>query len=70
MITVVSIPGIHCEGCAMLIKDIGTEFPAVHGTDVDLTTKRVTIDHDESFDLAAWTAEVESSNPDYKVQTA
>lgn len=70
MTTTVSIPGIHCEGCARLIADIGTEFPAVKKTDVDLATKRVTIEHDDAFDLPAWTAEVEAANPDYKVLPA
>lgn len=70
MNTTVSIPGIHCEGCARLITDIGSEFPSVKKTDVDLATKRVTIEHDDSFDLAAWTAEVQSANPEYKVLPA
>ncbi len=70
MHTVVSIPGIHCEGCARLIADIGSEFPAVRKVDVDLATKRVTLEHDDAFDLAAWSAEVESANPDYKVLPA
>lgn len=70
MNTTVSIPAIHCEGCAMLIKDVSSEFPSVAKTDVDLATKRVTIEHDDSFDLAAWTAEIEAANPDYKVSPA
>ena len=70
MITTVSIPAIHCEGCASLIKDVSSDFPAVTKTDVDLATKLVTIDHDGSLDLAAWSAEVEAANPEYKVLPA
>lgn len=70
MNTTVSIPAIHCEGCAMLIKDVSSEFPAIARTDVDVATKRVTLEHDDSFDLAAWTAEIQSANPSYVVHPA
>lgn len=70
MHTVVSIPGIHCEGCVALITDISSEFPSIQTVDVDLATKRVTLEHDDAFDLAAWSAEIESANPDYTVLPA
>lgn len=70
MITAVSIPGIHCASCAALIKDVSSEFPSIKSTDVDIETKKVTLDHDESFDMWKWTKEIESLDPKYKVQPA
>lgn len=67
MQTTVSIPGMHCESCAALIKDVSSEFPAITKVDVDINTKRITIEHDESFDMQKWTQEVESLGDTYKV---
>lgn len=69
-ITKVSIPGIHCQGCASLIKDVTAEFPSIKRIDVDVVTKNVTLDHDEDFDLRKWTQEIESLDPKYKIQPA
>ena len=69
MQTIVSIPGIHCEGCAALIKDVSSDFPSVTHADVDLATKRVTIDHAEDFPFEEWKQEIESLDPKYRVQT-
>lgn len=70
MHTTVRIPGIHCEGCSALIKDVSGDNPSVQSVDVDLATKNVLIEHDDAFDLSAWTAEIESLDPKYKVQPA
>ena len=65
--TIVSVPGIHCTSCAALIKDVSSEFPAVNNANIDIDTKRVTLEHDESFDLQKWTQEIEALDPKYKV---
>jgi len=70
MKTTVRIPGIHCEGCSSLIKDVSGDNPSVQSVEVDLATKNVTIEHDDAFDLAAWTTEIESLDPKYAVQSA
>lgn len=67
MQTTVIIPGIHCAGCAALIKDVTADFPAVRGASVDLETKRVTLEHDEAFDIGAWKREIESLGPTYAI---
>ncbi len=67
MKTIVSIPGIHCEGCAKLIKDVSTEYPAITQIDVDLATKQVMLEHTDAFDMQKWTEEIESLNKDYMV---
>jgi copper chaperone CopZ len=67
MHTTVSIPGIHCPACSALIKDVSGDFPSIQTIDVNVDTKKVTIDHDENFDLQTWTDEIESLDDKYKV---
>ncbi len=67
MQTTVSIPGIHCASCAALIKDVSGEFPSIKSVNVDIDTKNVTLDHDESFDTQKWTEEIEALDPKYKI---
>ena len=66
--TKVSIPRIHCEGCAKLIKDVTNDYPLITNVDVDLHTKTVTLEHNPDFDLTKWSEEIESLDEKYKVQ--
>ena len=68
--TTVQIPGIHCASCAALIKDVSSEFPAVKSVNVNLVSKKVTIDHGEDFDVQKWTTEIEELGEAYKVHTS
>lgn len=70
MQTTVSIPGIHCEACSALIKDVSSEFSSIKNVDVDIETKKVTLDHDESFDMQQWKNEIESLDRKYAVFSA
>ncbi len=70
MQTTVSIPGIHCAACATLIKDVSSEFPQIQKADVDIETKKVTLEHGEDFDLSKWTEEIETLGDTYKVESA
>ena len=65
--TIVSIPGIHCEGCAKLIKDVSSEYPQVKKVDIDLNAKTVVLDHEPDFDQAKWSEEIESLGDTYKI---
>ncbi len=67
MQTTVSIPGIHCASCAALIKDVSSEFSAIKNVNVDIETRNVTLDHDESFDMQKWTTEIEALDSKYKI---
>jgi len=67
METTVKIPGMHCHACAVLVTEVSEESPSVHGVDVNLESKEVTLTHDENFDLDAWTKEIESLENEYKV---
>lgn len=66
-ITIVSIPGMHCASCAALIKDVSSEFPSIKSINVDIDMKKVTLDHDEGFDMQKWTTEIEALDPKYKI---
>lgn len=70
MQTTVSIPGLHCEGCAKLIKDVSADFPDIASVEVDLKSKRVTLEHAEHFEKAKWQQEIESLGSAYKVLPA
>lgn len=67
MKTTVSIPGIHCDACVSLIKDVSSDFPQIQQVDVDLTAKTVTLEHTNDFDAPKWTEELESLGDKYKV---
>ena len=58
---------MHCESCAMLIKDVSSEFPAIKNVHVDLQTKNVTLEHEEGLPLAEWITEIETLGDAYKV---
>lgn len=68
MQTTVAIPGMHCESCAAMIKDVSSECPGIKNVEVDVNQKTVNIDHDENFDFEKWTQEIESLGDTYKVQ--
>ena len=67
MTTTISIPGIHCASCSALIKDVSSEFPAIKNIEVDIESKKVTLDHDDSFDMQKWTREIEALDEKYKI---
>lgn len=58
---------MHCESCAALIKDVSSEFPTIKNVDVDLQTKKVTLEHEEGLDLGKWTQEIEALGDAYAV---
>lgn len=66
MQTTVSIPGIHCEGCAALIKDVSLEFPQIQSVEVDLAMKKVTLEQAD-LDFEAWKAAIELLGDTYRV---
>ncbi len=67
MIITLSIPGIHCTSCANLIKDVSSEFPSIKNVNVDIDAKKVTLDHDDTFNMQKWREEIESLDPKYKI---
>ena len=67
MQTTVSIPGIHCESCAKLIKDVTGDYPLITHVAVDVNAKTVTLDHQPDFDLAKWSEEIESLDEKYNI---
>ncbi len=70
MQTIVKIPGMHCEGCVNLIKDVSMEEPGVQNIEIDLDTKIVTLEHDDTFDMADWKDGIEILDDAYKVVKA
>ncbi len=69
MITILSIPGIHCNACATIIKDVSADFPAIQSIEVDTTSKRVTLTHTDDFPKERWIAAIEELGDTYKVDS-
>ncbi len=67
MQTTVSIPGIHCASCSALMKDVSSAFPSIKSINIDVETKKVTLDHDEHLHMQKWIEEIEALDPKYKV---
>lgn len=63
----VSIPGIHCASCVSIIKEVSAEFPTIITIDVDLASKRITLEHNDDFDFAKWKQEIEALGDAYKI---
>ncbi len=70
MTTTVSIPGIHCDACSALIKDVSNEFSSIKNVNVDIDTKKVTLEHEEDFDFERWKSEIESLDRKYAIFSA
>ncbi len=66
MQTTVSIPGMHCDSCAMLIKDVSAEFSEIKNVQVNLSTKKVLLEHDDALDLPKWKKEIEALGDAYR----
>lgn len=66
--TIVSIPGIHCDACVSLIKDVSSDFPEIESVDVDLHSKQVTLKHTEDFPKQNWIGALEDLGDKYKVE--
>ena len=65
--TTLAITGMHCASCAALIKDVSSEFPAIKSVNVDLASKKVTLEYEDDFDLAKWQAEIKGLGETYKI---
>ena len=54
----IKIAGMHCASCKSLIEDVCKETKGVSSCAVDLVTGKGVIEHDDSLDFAAMTAEI------------
>ena len=66
--TIVSIPGIHCDACSSLIKDVSSDFPEIESVEVDINSKQVTLKHTEDFPKENWIRALEDLGDKYKVE--
>lgn len=66
MQTILTIAGTHCRACQTLLEEVACEQPGVKTCSVDFTTGRTVIEHDASFDPAAFAAAVNGLGP-YRV---
>lgn len=67
MQTTVLIPGMHCQSCTEMVREISGEFPQIENVEVDLETKQVILNHGVDFDLQSWIEEIQSLGETYAV---
>lgn len=67
MKTVLSIPGMHCNACETLIRDVSLDFPEITAVEVDLDTKTVTLEHGDEADLQPWKAAITLLGDSYAI---
>lgn len=60
MQTNIKITGMHCGSCKTLIEDMASDAGGVQSCTVDQATGKGVIEHDMSFDFAAFVKEIES----------
>ncbi|MFA4815115.1 MAG: heavy-metal-associated domain-containing protein [Candidatus Gracilibacteria bacterium] len=68
MKTTIFVPGIHCNSCVTMIKEISGDFPSILSVDVDMGSKKVSLEHTEDFDFDAWSHEIEALGAEYTVK--
>lgn len=66
MKTAVTIKGMHCPSCKMLIEDACSEISGVKSCTVDFKTGKTVIEHEEKLDLRKVKKGIESLGK-YKV---
>jgi copper chaperone CopZ len=67
MNTTITILGTHCVSCKALIEEVCNELPGVDACTVDFKTGKTTIEHDDTFKLAALARELASLG-EYRIQ--
>lgn len=67
MKTTFTIKGTHCNSCKALIEDMCSEINGIHSCNVDFSTGKTEIKHDENVDWEKLKREIESVGA-YKVE--
>ncbi len=67
MKTELTVDGIHCTSCKVLIEDICSEFKEIKKCDVDVKKRKVVLEHDSKLDLLKIKKGIESVG-EYKVK--
>ena len=57
-----SIQGIHCQGCKMLIEDICSEYDEIISATVDVKSQKLVIEFAESFDINPLLDEIDAED--------
>lgn len=67
MKTTLTIKGTHCNACKALIEDVCSEISGIHSCNVDFSTGKTEIEHNENVNWEKFKKEVESVGK-YKVE--
>jgi copper chaperone CopZ len=61
MKTTLTVKGMHCNSCKMLIEDILGDIPGIKSSNVDPKTGKTVIEHDDSVDMDQVKKEIEDA---------
>lgn len=57
---ILTITGLHCASCKLLIEDVGKDVPGVISCMVDPTTGQTVIEHNDPFKTDEFKKEIEA----------
>ena len=57
-ITTLTVTGMHCGSCGMLIDEVMEDVPGERSSATDVKAGRTTVEHDDTVDAAAMVAAV------------
>ncbi len=66
MKTTLTVKGMHCKSCKILIEDVLGDIEGVNSANVDPETGKTTIEHEDSLDISLVKKEIEEAG-DYSV---
>ncbi|MBI2147803.1 cation transporter [Candidatus Woesearchaeota archaeon] len=67
MKTTLTIQGMHCTSCKMLIEDACADIPGVISCKVDAASGKAVVEHEKGFDIGRVKKEIEKLGT-YKVK--
>ena len=56
--TILSVTGMHCGSCGILIDEVMEDIPGVRTSTTDVKAGRTTVEHDDTADMDAIVAAV------------
>lgn len=67
MKTILTVKGMHCESCKMLIEDACKDIKGIKSCKVDFKTGKLELEHEKPIDLNLIKKEIKSLG-DYEVK--
>ena len=66
MKTTLTVKGMHCQSCKVLIEDVCAEIAGVKSCTLDFKSGKLVVEHEPGFDMKKVKKEIEAAG-EYKV---